>query len=117
MSVRLHALVLLLAILWQSLGMLGSFSVSQRAGEFEHLTVHVQDTDHHHHADHSLHMDLDDNGVQHFHADAGSSGNAMPSSTWLHGVDRRTAGLPEDTPSWWLSPTLEGPLRPPQDLS
>lgn len=117
MTQRLRALILLAALLWQSLGMLGTFSVNQRAGEFEHLTIHVQEADHHHHADHSLHMDVDESNMQHFHADAGSGGNGLLASTSTNLFDLSAMRLPDAPASLWLSPTLEGPLRPPQHIA
>ena len=91
----------------------GSVTVAQRAGELAHLAVHSQDTNHHHHADHGLHMDDDDSLVQHLHADSGT-----------HATGLLTSLQPTPAPGWsmspieasqviWHSPTLEGPLRPP----
>ncbi len=117
MTHRLRALLLLAALLWQSLGMLGAFSVSQRAGELAHLTVHAQEADHHHHADHSLHMDVDEGAAQHFHADTGSGGHVVLASALPHPLDIRAMNLPDFSASLWLSPTLEGPLRPPQHIA
>ena len=51
MSRRLCSLLLLIALLWQSVGMLSPFTVAQRAQQMGHVVVHVQDVDHHHHAD------------------------------------------------------------------
>lgn len=117
MTHRLRALILLAALLWQSLGMLGAFSVSQRAGELEHLTVHAQEADHHHHADHTLHMDVDESATQHFHADTGTGGSSLLASALPHLLDTRSLNLPDFSATLWLSPTLEGPLRPPQHIA
>ena len=114
MTHSLRALLLLTVLLWQSLAMLGTFSIRQRAGEMEHLTVHVQDADHHHHADHTLHMDVEEGTAQHFHADAGTGGSGLLSAAWSNFFEVRSMGVAESPAALWLSPTLEGPLRPPQ---
>ena len=114
---RLRAFILLVAMIWQTVGMLGSYSVSQRAFEFEHLNAHVQDADHHHHADHSLHMDVDEASTQHFHGDGGSSGNGLTTASRSHLFDSKTAQIPDIPLSLWQSPTLKGPLRPPQNIA
>ena len=114
MNTGQRALILLTVLLWQSLAMLGTFSIRQRAGEMEHLTVHVQDQDHHHHADHTLHMDVEEGSAQHFHADAGSGGKGLLGTAWPKPLGAASMGVAQSPPALWLSPTLEGPLRPPQ---
>ncbi len=118
MSRSLRALILLTALLWQSMAMFGSVTVAQRAGELEHMAVHFQDAQHHHHADQALHMD-DDNGgggVQHLHADAGTN-TAGLLTTALPVLARIRSMSPLETiHAIWLSPTLEGPLRPPMQI-
>ena len=70
----LRALILLLVLLWQSMAMLGPVRLAQQVGEIEHLVVHGQDSSHHHHSDHALHMDdVNDVAVQHIHADSGTN--------------------------------------------
>ena len=115
MSVRIRALLLLFVLVWQSVAMLGSVTVAQRAGEMTHLTVHAQDADHHHHADHALHMeDQGDEGAgKHLHADSGSYPAGLLSAC-LNSLAYSLAVSPaEPSHALWLSPTLEGPLRPP----
>jgi len=48
-------LIFLAVFLWQSLAMLGSTNIAQRAGDLDHMVALSQDANHHHHADHSLH--------------------------------------------------------------
>ena len=113
MSRSLRALILLAVLLWQSMAMLGSMTVAQRAGELEHLAVHSQDVNHHHHADHALHMD-DDNGlVQHLHADSGTNATGLLTSLQPSLAHSRSMSPLEASHVIWRSPTLEGPLRPP----
>ena len=108
-----RALILLAVLMLQSLAVLGSWSVSQQVGELEHLIVHCQDANHHHHADNDLHMDDDGGPLQHMHADSGSSPAGLLSSQQTTLTSARSMSPPELNLSIWLSPTLEGPLRPP----
>lgn len=93
--------------------MLGSVSVMQRAGELEHMVVHGQDANHHHHEDQSLHMEVDEGAVQHLHSDAGSNPAGLIALAWPAGNRVRSMSPPQALPSVWCSPILEGPLRPP----
>ena len=113
MSRSLRALILLVVLLWQSMAMLGPVTVAQRAGELEHLAVHSQDTNHHHHADHALHMEDDDSLVQHLHADSGTNTAGLLTSLAPVVARIRSMSPPETSHVIWRSPTLEGPLRPP----
>lgn len=113
MSHSFRALILLAVLLWQSVSMLGSWSVSQQVGNLEHLIVHCQDANHHHHADNALHMDDDGGPVQHLHADSGNSSAALLTSLHPSLANVRSMSPPDTSYAIWLSPTLEGPLRPP----
>lgn len=116
MSARLRALLLLIVLLWQSVAVLGSVTVAQRASEMTHLTVHAQDDDHHHHADHALHMETDpsDEGAgKHLHADSGSHPAGLLNAPLTSLAYCRAVSPAEQSHALWLSPTLEGPLRPP----
>ena len=116
MSRGFRALILLIVLLWQSMAMFGSVTVAQRAGELEHMAVHCQDAQHHHHADQALHMDDDGAGLQHLHADAGTN-TAGLLTTVIPALARiRSMSPPETTHAIWLSLTLEGPLRPPMQI-
>jgi len=113
MSRSLRAFILLAVLFWQSLAMLGSVTVAQRSGELEHLAVHSQDANHHHHADHALHMDDDDSLVQHLHADSGTHTTGLLTSLQPSLAHSRSMSPLEASHVIWHSPTLEGPLRPP----
>ena len=117
MTRRLRAITLFAVLVWQTLAMLGSFSISQRAGELEHLTVHVEEANHHHHADQTLHIDVEENSAQHFHADSGTSGNALLAATSPSLLDTLTLSLPQSPADLWRSTSLDGLLRPPQHIS
>lgn len=115
---NVRALFLLAVILLQSLTMLSSLGAMQLAGELEHLVFHSQDDHkHHHHEDQALHMDDDDGPVQHFHADSGANTVGLLTSLQPGLTDVRSMSPPEAPHALWLSPTLEGPLRPPRRLA
>jgi hypothetical protein len=109
----LRSITVLTAILWQSMVLLGSWSVSQQVGDLEHLIAHGQDANHHHHADSTLHLDDDGGPAQHVHSDTGNSSVALLTSQPATLADVRSMSPPDKTYAAWLSPALEGPLRPP----
>ena len=111
---QLRALLLLAVLLGQSMVMLSSWPVAQRASELEHLIVHFQDTNHHHHADSALHMDDDGGAVKHMHPDSGASSAGLLTSPQPALGNARSLSPPEFNLSIWLSATLEGPLKPPK---
>ena len=114
MSTSFRALILLAVIFWQSIAMLGPVILAQRAGELAHMAVHVQDANHHHHADHAMHLDDDTGAPQHLHADAGHGISGLLASS-APSMTRISAILAlEARPAFWRSPSLEGPLRPPK---
>jgi hypothetical protein len=104
-------------LLWQTLAVFSAVNVEQRAQELSHLIVHSQDINHHHHADNALHMDNDGDTVQHLHADSGANTAGLLSSLHPILVDVRPMPPPEKSHCAWLSPTLEGPLRPPMQYA
>ena len=109
---RLFAFVLLAALFVQSAAAFGPVIVAQRSADIEHVMVHGQDTNHHHHSDASLHID-DEGNVQHSHPDYSSGSAALlyqpnPPLT-VPGVPSRV----EARPALWHSATVDGLLRPP----
>jgi hypothetical protein len=108
-----RALLLLSVLLWQTATAVGSMTLAQREGGLEHLIVHCEDANHHHHADNALHMDDDGGPVQHLHADTGNGSPALLTSQPPPLADVRSMSPPDKSYAAWLSPTLEGPLRPP----
>lgn len=105
--------MLLAVLVWQSVAMLGPVTVAQRADGLAHMTVHLQEASHHHHADQALHLDDDADAVPHFHADAGSSPTGLLTSSAAAVMHLRPTPPLERSPLIWHAPTLEGPLRPP----
>jgi hypothetical protein len=113
MKFGLRSFIVLLALWVQSVSMVGPWSVAQRVAELDHALVHGQDVNHHHHASNVLHMDDDDVQAKHVHAESANSpagvwGSTLPALSHVRGARPSESSL-----SLWLSPTLEGPLRPP----
>jgi hypothetical protein len=112
MRFRLFSFVLLAALFLQSAVAFGSTTTAQRSGDIEHLIVHSQDADHHHHADSSLHMDAD-GSAPHSHPDYGSSSAALVNADNPACMDSRASFLGETLTTLWISATVDGLLRPP----
>jgi hypothetical protein len=102
---------MLIALLSQSFLALGSSLTTQTAGELEHWFMHGMEASHHHHDDSSLHLEDEGSPVHHVHADTSPVGLLGDLSSNLTHV--RSVSPPEFNLLRWLSPTLEGPLRPP----
>ena len=113
MLFTIRAITLLTVLLWQSLLVLGSWSMSQQVGDLDHLIAHCHDANHHHHADKALHMDDDGGPVQHLHADTGNSTAALLTSQQPALAYVGLMSPLDNIYLAWLSPTLEGPFRPP----
>jgi hypothetical protein len=113
MLFNIRAITLLTVLSWQSLLALGSWAMSQQMGDLDHLIAHCQDANHHHHSDNALHMDDDGGPVQHLHADNGNSSAALLTSQRLVLADVEPVSPLDNTYDAWISPTLEGPFRPP----
>lgn len=112
-----RALLLLLAMLWQSLAWVTPFGISERSNAFAHLTVHSQELDHHHHADASLHMGTEVDSDKHLHPDHGT----QPLGLFALGERPVFALIPASVPRAIIleppSAVPDGLLRPPQALS
>lgn len=79
---RLRSLLLVIALLWQSIGMVTPFAVAQRADQMAHMVVHTQDVDHHHHEDLSAHVEASGGLDSHEHADTGvTPAGLLPSAS------------------------------------
>ena len=109
-----RALFLLAAMVWQAMSVFGASWALQGGGDLEHLIVHGQYANHHHHADNTLHLEDDGGPVQHLHADSGNGSPALLTSHPAALVEVRIAPPPAVRYAAWRSPTLEGPLRPPK---
>lgn len=107
-------IVLVLAMLWQTVAMARPGSTVSPAADLAHAALHWQDEGHHHHDNGSYHVDDSAESVQHLIAEHGSVSIAVlpaappsppPLGTAPHGV------LAEDPGP---HPFLDGALRPPR---
>lgn len=112
MTLRFFSFVLLAALFLQSAAALGPATVAQRAGEIEHLIVHYQDANHHHHSDSSLHID-DDGAMQHSHPDFNNNPAALVNMHNAAHMEDGASTLVEARPTLWISATVDRLLRPP----
>lgn len=114
MRPRLFSMLLLLALLWQTLVAVMPSSVAETALALGHEFVHQEGQGHHHVDDVSLQVDEQGAPMTHVHHDAGQHhAFLLPSALTTHG---RARAAPQ--PSWARgclpAPCLEGPLRPPR---
>lgn len=105
----LFAVMLMQTVVW-----LSPLAIGAQSEQLAHMTVHVQDIDHHHHDDDSLHLSSDnDSTAPHFHVDDGF----QPIGLTALFVDGGFASMPSAPPHAFISepPTvfLDGLLRPP----
>ena len=114
---RLHALVLLVVLLWQPLVMLVPTALAQQGIELAHLIGHGHGEDHHHHDDGMLHTDHDGEKTQHSHLDSGATPAGLLTSLRLSFINITSASPSEMSCLWCASPDLEGPLRPPMQTA
>ncbi len=113
MSQSTRALFLILAMVWQTLAVLGPWVISSRSAEVEHMALHGQDASHHHHDDQALHLDEQEAGPQHLHADSGLSASGLiPSAAISLGFEKSPAPVVH-TDVARRPPFIEGLLRPP----
>ena len=64
--------MLIAVLLMQTVVWLSPLAIDAQSEQIAHMTVHVQDIDHHHHDDDSLHLSSDsDSNAPHFHVDDG----------------------------------------------
>lgn len=117
MPIRLRALGLLFAILWQTLAMVSPMSIAAKSMEYEHAILHTQVSDHHHHDDGSLHLEALDASPSHLHADTGYSGSGILPGAIAQELMAPLAGPGTDAANGGPSPYLDGPLRPPRPLA
>jgi hypothetical protein len=117
MSRAARMLWIFTAVFWQLIGAHNPFDVAQHVADMSHLTVHAQQVDHHHHDDHSLHVDESDERTDHHHADTGFPGAALLPPVWpvLSSLPPAHPLMAEVRPG--APPCLAGPLRPPMFLA
>jgi hypothetical protein len=104
----------LLAIVWQTVAVFSPWTVANRAAEVEHMTLHVQEDGHHHHDDLAFHVDEQDDGPQHLHADSGlhSFGLIADTGTVMPQANPPSPATQDERAA--APPFIEGPMRPPR---
>jgi hypothetical protein len=110
---RLHALLVVLCLLWQPLGALLPAALEQRAQAIGHALVHEQAVDHHHHDDASLRLDGADEAPHHHLLDGGQPPALVVQVASIEPAAPAT-GVRADETMLPPSAVLEGPLRPPR---
>lgn len=117
MSCRIRAILLLMVIMWQSVIAGSPLSATERADEFEHLALHAISTDHHHHADHSVHLEDSGGTAQHQHADGGLNTAGLLTTGWAAVDAFKPISPVEVVLSLAPAPPLDGLLRPPRQTA
>ncbi len=114
MSRPIRALLLVLVVVWQTAALLTPWVTSHWAAELDHLAVHTQGNGHHHHDDQTLHLDDNDGGLMHQHADTSTHSLGLWQDTVLHLLLVPRAALLSWADALGPPPLLDGLLRPPQ---
>jgi hypothetical protein len=116
MTYRFHAIVLLIALLWQSVFMLTLRFIASLMLDLEHITIHGNSTKHHHN-NQPVHVGISDQSSNHLHANDGSIGSELLEMEALT-LAIVESPLLRDTSVKLLGPTtyLETRLRPPKLL-
>ncbi|MEQ1683163.1 MAG: hypothetical protein ABL916_05905 [Burkholderiaceae bacterium] len=107
-------LVLLFAMLWQSVALARVGPTVNALADLEHAALHWQEEGHHHHDDGSYHLDDSIESAQHLASDHLSASLAMaaPSSHTFPALGSAAPGGLHET--LVPTPTLDGLLRPPR---
>lgn len=110
-------ILMLLAMLWQSVAMARVGSTANVLAGLEHTSLHWQDTTHHHHEDGAYHLDDSTESVQHMLGEQLSVGAVftLESSRDFPRLGSSTPGGLQDAPA--AHPFLDGLLRPPRSGS
>lgn len=115
---RSAVLVLMLfAMLWQTVAMARIGSTVNALADLEHATLHWQGQGHHHHDDGSYHQDDSNESVQHVVADQLNASLALAASS-PHEFPPLASVAPDglhERPA--PNPTLDGLFRPPRSHS
>ena len=110
-------LVMLFAILWQSVALARAGSTVNALADMEHTALHWQEEGHHHHEDGSYHLDNSPESVQHVIIDHVSVFAALLVSA-LHDFPPLGSAAPGGLHKAPVpDPDPEGLLRPPRSLS
>jgi hypothetical protein len=114
MNRTLRSLLLIFAIVWQSMAMLSPLSIEKIAASIDHGILHSQEATHHHHDDASAHIEDTAEGLHHQHADSGMTTLGLLSTITLSLSLAAPQAFVAALSTTRSSPTLEGLLRPPR---
>ena len=117
MSRPIRALLLMLAVVWQTVALFTPWVSSHWAAELDHMAVHTQGDGHHHHADQTLHLDDNDAGLMHQHTDTSTHSLGLWQDTTLHFISASRSAVVSRADALGPPPHLDGLLRPPQTNS
>jgi len=107
-------IVMLLALLWQSMAMARVGSTVNPLSDPAHAALHWNGESHHHHGDGSYHLDDSKESVQHMAADHLSAALAVAAPS-LHDFPALASAAPDGWHAAAVSnPALDGLLRPPR---
>jgi len=110
-------LVMLLAMLWQSVALARAGSTVNALADMEHTALHWHEEGHHHHEDGSYHLDDSPESVQHVISDHVSASAALLVSA-SHDFPSLASALPGGLHKAPVpDPDPEGLLRPPRSRS
>ena len=105
----------MLAILWQALVWLTPWGQQQRVTDLSNTVAHAQLLPHHHHDDHSVHMDDHvTEAAQHQHANEAVQLMGLLSPVNGVSLDRPQSNRFSYCADCIAAVFLQGPLRPPQ---
>lgn len=110
-------LVMLFAMLWQTVAVARAGSTMNALADMEHASLHWQEEGHHHHEDGSYHLDDSNASAQHVlsdHLSATAAFTVTASHHFPHMGSAAPGGLHESVVP---DPTLDGLLRPPRPRS
>lgn len=106
--------VVLVAMLWQSVALARIGSSVNVLADMEHAALHWQDQAHHHQDDGTYQRDDSGDAVQHLLGDPVGSTTALLVATVQVAPALRSAAPAGLQQARLIDPTLDGPLRPPR---
>ncbi|MBL8343857.1 MAG: hypothetical protein JNN03_00290 [Rubrivivax sp.] len=110
-------LVMLFAMLWQTVAMARGGTTANALADLQHAALHWQEEGHHHHEDGSYHLDESKESAQHLLSDHVSAATALMFAA-SHGFPPLGSAAPGGLHEARVpDPTLDGLLRPPRSHS
>ena len=107
-------IVMLFAMLWQSVALARVGSTVNALADLQHTALHWQEEGHHHHEDGSYHQDDSKESVQHVLSDQGGATAALMVAA-QHDFPSLGSAAPRGLHDTRVpNPTLDGLLRPPR---